>query len=736
MRRIAALIPIVLCAVASTAAFASDGLSVESIFGKGGLLRPIPTGVEWLGNSRGVTFVRRIEGEKPRSEFVLREVPSGRERVVLSVDTVSVPSDLKPDHATFAIGSHQWDRSGERAVFAFAGDVFLVTLGGKITRVTQSSGAEKDPAFSPTGKRIAYTRGNDLYTTDLGNPRYPETRLTTSGSDSILNGILDWVYMEELFTRGDVRAHWWSPDGERLAFLEIREAPVPIVPIVDQIPIHPTTTLQRYPKAGDPNPVVRIGVVAAKGGPVVWADVDTRDDSYIARVYWTGDGRAVAIEKLNRAQDTLTLLFADASTGRTAVILEETSPTWVNVTYARHYYARKQQFLMGSERDGHHHLYLYNMDGSAIRAVTQGNWEVIELDAVDEKKGRVYFTANERSVLEHHLYRIDDNGKNLVRITSEEGSHDVTMSPDCKYFIDRFSSHVRPMRISVNSNDGKKLFDVADQSTPELAAMRIPTPEFFTIEDQGRVFHCRLWKPLDFNATEKHPAIVYVYGGPHSQVVRKAWSRHDLWHAYMASRGYLVFSIDNRGSAGRGKAWEEPLLKQLGTIELQDQLVGVDYLRAQPFVDPDRIGVWGWSYGGTMTLNAHVQRARRVQGRRVGGPGFGLAALRLHLYRTIHEAAARQRGRLHRSRSVDARCQAGRSPARHARRRRRQRARAELDRARAQVDRRGQGLRLHGVPAEGARHHGYRGPHASLSQDDGVLRSPSSRRRHATDPVP
>ncbi len=604
MRRNAAFIAIVLCIIAGSAAFAGNELSVESIFGKGGLLRPLPTSVEWLGNSRGVTYIRRTEGEKPRSEFVLREVPSGRERIVLLPDTVVVPSDLKSDHPTFAIGSHQWDRAGERAVFAFGGDVFLVGLEGRITRVTQTTGAEKDPAFSPTGKRIAFTRDNDLYALDLTNDRYPETRLTTSGSDSVLNGILDWVYMEELFTRGDVRAHWWSPDGERLAFLEIREAPVPIFPIVDEVPIHPTTTLQRYPKAGDPNPVVRVGMVAAGGGAVTWADVDTRDDSYIARVYWTGDGRAVAIEKLNRAQDKLTLLFADATTGRTVVVLEETSPTWVNVTYARHYYTRKRQFLMGSERDGHHHLYLYNMDGSAIRAVTHGDWEVIELDAVDEKKGRVYFTANERSVLEQHLYRVDDSGKNFTRITSEEGSHDVTMSPDCKYYIDRFSSHLRPQRISVHGNDGKKLFEVADQSTPELAAMRIPTPEFFTIEDQGNVFHCRLWKPLDFDATQKHPAIVYVYGGPHSQVVRKAWSRHDLWHAYMASRGYLVFSIDNRGSSGRGKAWEEPLLKQLGTIELQDQLVGVDYLRSQPYVDPNRIGVWGWSYGGTMTLNA------------------------------------------------------------------------------------------------------------------------------------
>jgi dipeptidyl-peptidase-4 len=589
---------LLLCVASSAAA---DELTIESIFGKQSVLRPIPAKVEWLGDSRGVSFVRKTEGDTPQNQLVLREVPSGRERVVLVADTVSVPKDLK---GPFSVEGHQWNRDGDRAVFTFGGEIFLLDTAGRVSRVTHTDGAEKDPVFSPNGRRIAFTRDNDLYTIDVAADRYPETRLTITGADTVLNGILDWVYMEELFTRGDVRAHWWSPDGERLAFLEFREARVPNYPIVDQIPVDATATFQRYPKAGDPNPVVRAGIVAAKGGPVVWADADTRDDGYLARVYWTGDGRAIAIEKLNRAQDHWTLVFADAATGHTDMVMEEESPTWVNVTYARHYYARKRQFLMGSERDGHHHLYLFNMDGSAIRQVTRGDWEVIELNGVDEKKGRVYFTANEGSVLEQHLYRVDANGKNMKRITSEEGTHDVTMSPDHKYFVDRFSSHARPTRVSVHSSDGKELFTVADQMGPELAAMRIPVPEFFTVEDQGRVFHCRLWKPIDFDPTQKHPAIVYVYGGPHSQVVRKVWSRHDLWHAYMAGQGYLIFSIDNRGSHGRGKAWEEPLLKQLGTVELEDQLVGVDYLKSQPFVDPDRIGVWGWSYGGTMTLNS------------------------------------------------------------------------------------------------------------------------------------
>ena len=588
----------------ATAVQGAEELSVEAIFGKAPLLKSLPTNVEWLGNSRGVTFVRRSTGASAASEWVLKEVPSGKERVLMAADTVAVPADLKTDHPKFSFGSPHWNGAGDRAVLVFGGDIFLAGLDGKVTRITDTDGEEKDPVFSPNGQRLAFTRGNDLYTLDLSSNRYPETRLTTTGCDTVLNGILDWVYMEELFTRGDVRAHWWSPDGERLAFLEIRESPVPVYPIVDQIPTHAKATMQRYPKAGDPNPIVRVGVVAAKGGAVTWTDVTTKDDSYIARVYWTGDGSAVAIETLNRAQDRWTLKLADAASGRSRAVMEEVSRTWVNITDACHYYGRKPQFVLASEFDGHNHLYLFNMDGTRIRQVTKGNWEVADLEGVDEKKGRIYFTANEGSVIERHLYRVDESGKNLKRITSDEGTHDAIVSPDAKYFVDTYSSHERAVRIAVHAIDGEHLFDIADQWTPELAAMHIPTPEFFTIEEGGNTFHCRLWKPADFKPTFKYPVIVYVYGGPHSQVVRKVWSRHDLWHAYMAQQGYLVFSMDNRGSAGRGKAWEEPVMKQLGKVELADQLVGLDYLKTLPYVDGDRVGIWGWSYGGTMTLNA------------------------------------------------------------------------------------------------------------------------------------
>jgi dipeptidyl-peptidase-4 len=570
---------------------AGEEITVERMFGEPSLYESLPSQVRWLGDGRGVSYLKDIgEGDEKQRGFFIREVPSGDERIVCIADTVAVPDDLsKGDDDKFRIGSYSWDEAGRKVLFRFRGDVFSMEAeNGTVIRHTGTDEAEQDPTFSPDGKKVAYSRDNDLYILDIESGE--ELRLTATGCDTVLNGVLDWVYMEELFTRGNVKAFWWSPDSKRIAFLEFREHPVPEFPLVDWIPVHATHELQRYPKAGDPGPIVRVGIANASEGDIVWSDTDTSDDSYIARVYWLGDSRSVAVEKLNRAQDELTLLFADARSGRTELAVQETSDTWINITYLRHYYENERRFIWGSERDGHSHLYLYNFDGSLIRQLTMGEWEVTELEGVDESKGTVYFTANEKSVLERHLYAIDDKGKKLRRITSEEGTHGVIMSPDNKHFIDRFHTHERPVRVAVMGDD--------------FRALERPIQEFLTIEHDGREFQCMIFKPLDFDPRKKYPVIVYTYGGPGAQVVRKGWSRNHLWHGMMAQRGFIVFSLDNRGAAGYGKAWEDPLLKSMGTVELEDQVAGVEYLKTLPYVDGDNIGIWGWSYGGYMTLMA------------------------------------------------------------------------------------------------------------------------------------
>jgi dipeptidyl-peptidase-4 len=607
-RRLPFAIALMVASFATAGARAADNLTLERIFGPKPILTPLPTPV-WVGDSRGVSYVRAVAAENgaSRSAFVIRDVPSGKEHVLAYLEDIPVPDDLRAaGEEKFEIDSPAWNPAGTRATFVFGGDVFTIDRRGKVERLTDTDGEEKNPTFSRDGHWMAYTRDHDLYSRDL--ERGVELRHTTTGSDTVYNGVLNWVYMEELFTRGDVRAFWWSPSGNRLAFLEIRDGMVPEYAIVDQVAVPATWKMQRYPKPGDPNPEVRVGIVDAASQAVTWTDVETGPDAYIVRVNWLGDGRALAIEKMNRNQDHLNLFFADAATGKSDVVFEESSPTWVNDTYAKYFYEKRRQFLWGSERDGHMHLYLYNLDGSPIRQLTQGNWEVVDLAGTDEKKKRVYFTANEGNVLEQHLYRVDEDGKNLKRITSEEGTHEVAMSPDRKYYVEKFSSHARPARASVCDADGKRLFDLADQATGEFASLRLPMPEFGTIDHDGMKFNYCMLRALDFDPTRKHPVVVFTYGGPHAQVVRKAWSRQDLYLRYLAEKGYVVFSLDNRGSFGRGKAWEEPVFKRMGKIELEDQIAGVDYLKTLSFVDGDRIGVWGWSYGGYMTLEAMFNR--------------------------------------------------------------------------------------------------------------------------------
>jgi dipeptidyl-peptidase-4 len=583
-----------------------EGLTVERIYGKPSLVTTLPTQIQWVGDGKGVSYLEtRGEGDNKQSVFVVREVPSGKESVVCIPDTAAVPDDLsESDEDKFSLESYRWDKEGERVLFTFGGELFtLDRKDGRIRRRTHSDGEEMNPEFSPDGEKIAFTRDNDLYVLRLDDDE--EIRLTETGSDTVLNGILDWVYMEELFTRGNKRSYYWSPDSERLAFLQIQESPVPEYPIVDLIDTHPEPRMQRYPKAGDPIPIVRVGIVGAGGGAITWAAVDTHDDSYIARLNWLADSRRVAIEKLNRAQDKLTLMFADAASGTISVIFDETDKTWVNVNYLKHFYENKRQFIWGAERSGHQHLYLYNMDGTPIRELTVGNWEVTGLDGVNEKKGRVYFTANEANVMERHLYEVSDKGGEPRQITSDGGIHRVEMSPDNKYFIDRFYSEERPTVVSVYDVKGKKKFEIADQLSPELAAMERPLPEFLKFKSAAGIdYYCSITKPTGFNQLTKYPVIVYVYGGPHAQIVSRRWSSSGLWHSMMADKGYIVFSLDNRGSYGRGKKWEDHILKNLGRYELEDQLAGIEYLRSLPYVDADRIGMWGWSYGGYMTLMA------------------------------------------------------------------------------------------------------------------------------------
>ena len=603
------VLSIVIAAVANTAAATTKNfipqkiLTVERIYADPPLTGSPPSAVRWLPDSKGISYFETVGDEK---HFVIQSVPSGQKKTVFKDGDLTAPEGMRDeDSDALTFSSYQWGAGGF-LFFVFKGEVFTLDPESmELRRRTDSDVVEANVTASPDGSMLAFTREHDLYVIDLSNDEV--SAVTDTGSDDIYNGVLDWVYMEELFTRGDVQGYWWSPDGRKIAFLQIDESPVKTFPIVDFVPQYNTAEIQHYPKAGAPIPIARVAVYNLDNSKLTWMDVDTEDESYIARIYWLGDSERVAIEKINRDQDHLTLYFAEAGGGQATAVLEEKKDTWVNVTYMKHYYETKDRFVWNSERDGYSHLYLYNTDGDVLNAVTEGDWSVVTLNGVDEKRGDVYFTGLEASVIERHIYKVPAKGGRLTQLSKLPGLHSATFSPDMKHYIDRVSSTDLPWRYSVHTaSSGKELFVVDECDTGELEAYDLPKYEFMNISSRaGHEFNCYMIKPGDFDPEKKYPVIVFVYGGPHSQRVRNQWhGTRGLWHSMMAQRGYIVFCLDNRGTAGRGNAWEDPILENMGHIELQDQLTGLDYLKSLPYVDGSRVGIWGWSYGGYMTAMA------------------------------------------------------------------------------------------------------------------------------------
>jgi dipeptidyl-peptidase-4 len=366
------------------------------------------------------------------------------------------------------------------------------------------------------------------------------------------------------------------------------------------------TETMRYPKAGDANPFVQVGVVRVQGGKPRWMGTGSNKDVYIPRVAWLRDSKRLAIQRLNRAQTKLELLFADAATGKARVILAEEDPHWVNVFDDPYFFEDGKRFLWSSERDGFRHLYLYDLSGKLERQVTRGAWAVTDLAGVDERNGAVYFTATEKSPIERHLYRAGFDGATVTRITREDGTHGIAMAPDARHYADSYSNATTPPRQDLYRADGTRVLAINENRVAELDQYGLQPVEFFVVRGaDGTELHAMMIKPPDFNPSRKYPVLIYTYGGPHAQIVRNAWGGTNfLWHQMLAQKGFLIFGLDNRGMAGRGHAFETSIHRRMGETELADQLAGVNYLKSLAYVDGARLGIWGWSYGGYMTCYA------------------------------------------------------------------------------------------------------------------------------------
>ncbi len=561
----------------------------------------LPQGLQWLPKRKQYSFLKMNKKTKSQ-ELWIHDAHSGREGMVLS-NAKLIYITAKGDTQHLSLRGAVWTPKEDGLVLPNRRDIWYYNLNTeKLTRLTDSEDREEQVTLSPDGKQIAFIRGYDLYALDIATGK--ETRLTTNGNADLYNGKLDWVYQEELVGRGKFQAFWWSPDSRHIAYLQFNEKPVPRYPLVDWLPHHPTTEMERYPKAGDGNPIVKLGVISTAGGETVWMDTGDDSDIYLPRVYWLPDGKELAFMRLDRLQQNLEFLFADPLSGKSRLVLKEGDPQWINVGDFVYFFKKKKQFLWGSERSGFRHLYLYDYQGKQLKQLTSGNWMVDGLASVDERSKWIYFTSTKADIAERQLYRVRTDGTRMQRLTHRSGTHRARMPNGGKYFIDYFSDPTTPYRADLFRADGKKMVTISAGAGKLLQEYQLKPPEFLDFTGgNGILYHAMMYKPSDFDPAKKYPVLIYVYGGPHAQVIRKAHGgTRQLWHQMMAEKGYIVFSMDNRGAWGRGHDWEKVIYRHMGKTELADQLEGVKYLKSLPYVDANRIGIWGWSYGGYMTL--------------------------------------------------------------------------------------------------------------------------------------
>lgn len=474
----------------------------------------------------------------------------------------------------------------------------------KVTKL--SSGRQAYATLSPDNSKVAFTRENNLFYLDIASGK--EVAITTDGKfNYIINGSSDWVYEEELYI---TKAFQWSPDSKKIAFYRFDESNVREynMQVWNEGALYPEDYIYKYPKAGEANSIVTIHAYELATGEKTSLDIGTDTDIYIPRIYWTKDANLLAIQRLNRLQNKLDLLHVDASSGDSKVVLTDQSATYIDFTFCDDltYLDNGTQFIFSSEMDGYKHFYLYNMDGTLVTQLTKGNYEALSMAGLNQKKGVLYYTSTEDSPLEKHLYSVSLTGKSKKKLSAAEGTHRIDMSDDCSYYMDYYSSAQKPLSVALYQTQNNKRIKVLEENqalTARLKEYGFVEKDFLTIKNNaGDDLHAYLLKPADFDENQKYPLLVYQYSGPGSASVSKSWGGgHFALHQYLVQNGYLVAIVDTRGTGNRGEAWKKITYKQLGKYETEDLISSAKTLAGYDYVDEERVGIWGWSYGGYMS---------------------------------------------------------------------------------------------------------------------------------------
>ena len=549
--------------------------------------------IMWRPGHEQVSYVRDDAGDG----LWLYDVATGKAR------RLDVSGSVSPE-------TYQWSANGDEILFQGVDDLWVFDVRtGETKRLTNDSVKEEVPTFSPAGDRVAFVRQNNIFTISLKTGK--ATQLTTDGTELVLNGIFDWVYKEELADRSTARSYEWSPDGRKIAYLRLDDSPVPQYPLVNFLSRHVELNIQRFPQSGDPNPKASFHVVSVDGGSAMtWHSPDASVPvEYFGPTFtWTPDSKSISFLTLNRDQTEEVAHLWNVNSGASRTLLVERDKYWINSLNPPHFLSGGR-FLWLSERDGWMHLYLYGMDGKLQKKLTSGNWMIdrpvfsdLPMFQVGGDSGWIYFLSTEPDARQRQIYRVRLDGNGLQQVSKQPGTHTFYLSPDGRYYVDRFSDYKTPPVTRLYKSDGEET-STLDKPANYLDNYELGTTELVTVKSaDGTNLYARLVKPPNFDPNKKYPVIVKVYGGPEIQMVKDEWGVTSLEDQLFAERGYLLWILDNRGSWGRGHAFETPIFEHLGRQELKDQLAGVDYLKSLPYVDASRMGIRGWSYGGYMTL--------------------------------------------------------------------------------------------------------------------------------------
>lgn len=613
----------------------AEPLTIESILAPPGPDGHLLRGLSWRPDGDTIAFLAPVRRDSATGEEVLGlwlADPATGERG-LALETSEL---LGGERQTFGeeeralrerlrlsalgITDYRWSPDGRRVLVPLSGDLHEHDLArDRSRRLTDTAAAEFDPRYDPAGQRIAFVRDDAVWVLDLATRR--ERRVSPEGSDTVRYGLAEFIAREEL---GRSRGFWWSPDGERIAYTEVDLADVPVFALTDYREPYGGLTLQRYPRAGDPNATVRLFTVRidSAGSAVdslspVEVRIPSGPDAYLARVAWRSDGRLV-VQTLGRGQDELALSTADPATGRVEPLLVDRDDEWIDLHDDLRWLAGGD-FLWTTAESGWRHVVRHGPDGSRIGAITAGDWPVASIVGIDEGHGWVYITAQAGGPFERHLYRArlappdTESGPVIERVTREPGWHDAILDPSGRRFLDVHARATRPPAVSVRATDtGERIAWIEENRAGRRGGL--VEPEFVWVRPVSSggpprpdSLPAALYRPADFDSTASYPVLVYTYGGPGAQVAKDDWlSRgRGLWHQLMVQRGYLVWMCDGRGSGARGKAWVETVHRRLGAPETEDQAACVralwDY---EPAADSTRTAIWGWSFGGLMAANA------------------------------------------------------------------------------------------------------------------------------------